>query len=608
MKVKLKEASRQVKVLADPEPSFMSLVDHGANQTPFNAVKADNVIVAKAGPVQLNGSGRDHVRSLIEAGHYNASDSWSFDSEDGNKLLGGGKDWERYGSVHLAVDPAVSLNTKGHWKYPVAKASGSGEVVYRSGLIAAKDRAAQRKAASVEQAASDLLALIDKKEGDSTKSHKSQEEQAMSKRGKGAARKSVITKMTLSKSVYKTEDAARKVLDNDIGITDYVLGTDPNDPDVWVAKSKTEHSIVGKARSTGTKYRGVTAFVGELAPKAMNDGADPDEDGDDDADANGDDDNDSGNGKNKGGKVSDPIEDPEAATSTDNENNEVDPNNNSDLSDFEGTMTDDYNTEQPEGTEKPTDDKNKMPKPAGKKRASRITSVDGQRTAKTATDTVLRFPESTKKYDNWSAYMSNAGNLYQMIEDGTAYDGLPPGVEDILNAVYLTAGNILGDADALDADKQKAIEQLGQDFAALTFGLYEVFKKAMDVEDDGGENSEKAAKLVKNFRLSVKRAKSGAALTVKSASAPANTESLESIIKKAVSASLGEFSKKINGQLSKVQQQVDEISTRGTTRKSLANAVDNVIVQEEDDGPIAKAERETILRMWGAPISTRSGS
>jgi ClpP class serine protease len=118
----------------------------------------------------LNKAGEAHLRSLIEAGKYDAKTAWSFDdAADGNALLGdGGDNWARYGNVHLGVDSEAADKTKAHWKYPAAKAKGAEDEVYRSGLIAAKQRATGQGDKEIEDAASALIDLIDEKEkGDS---------------------------------------------------------------------------------------------------------------------------------------------------------------------------------------------------------------------------------------------------------------------------------------------------------------------------------------------------------------------------------------------------------------------------------------------------------
>lgn len=109
----------------------------------------------------LNGAGEAHAASLISQGKYNTAKSWSFSAADGDALLGKDNDWTTYGQVHLATDDAAANNTKGHWKYPVAK----GGEVYREGLIAAKSRATQNNLPQVSAAADRLLKHLDKRDG-----------------------------------------------------------------------------------------------------------------------------------------------------------------------------------------------------------------------------------------------------------------------------------------------------------------------------------------------------------------------------------------------------------------------------------------------------------
>lgn len=106
----------------------------------------------------LNLVGESYAHSLIAAGKVDRNSSWSFSAEDGNALLGKGDDWENYSRHHLGLDRSANDKTKGRYKYPFAK----GGKLYRSGVIAVKQRAAQQGDGSVERAASSLLDLIDK--------------------------------------------------------------------------------------------------------------------------------------------------------------------------------------------------------------------------------------------------------------------------------------------------------------------------------------------------------------------------------------------------------------------------------------------------------------
>lgn len=109
--------------------------------------------------ITVNRKGVAHARALIADGKINEG-AWSFSAADGNKLLGD-NDWAQYGRWFLAVDSEADPETREHYKYPFGK---NGEV-YRRGVIAAKQRAAQQGLTAVEEAAGGLLTAIDKKLG-----------------------------------------------------------------------------------------------------------------------------------------------------------------------------------------------------------------------------------------------------------------------------------------------------------------------------------------------------------------------------------------------------------------------------------------------------------
>jgi len=99
-----------------------------------------------------------NAKKLINAKKVDTSSDWSFSAVDGNKLLGEtGDDWASYALWHLAEDPDATEDTKARYKYPYGK---NGKV-YRSGVIAAKARAAQQGEDAIATAAGALLTLID---------------------------------------------------------------------------------------------------------------------------------------------------------------------------------------------------------------------------------------------------------------------------------------------------------------------------------------------------------------------------------------------------------------------------------------------------------------
>ncbi len=89
---------------------------------------------------QINSSGVSHAKSLINAGKVDKTSSWSISTDErknlnDNMFLGAGR------------------------KYPY----GKNDKVYRSGVIAAEQRAAQQKETAIASATKGLLAMIDKK-------------------------------------------------------------------------------------------------------------------------------------------------------------------------------------------------------------------------------------------------------------------------------------------------------------------------------------------------------------------------------------------------------------------------------------------------------------
>jgi hypothetical protein len=107
----------------------------------------------------LNLAGESYAHSLIAAGRVDKTAPWSFEAADGNALLGkDGNDWDSYGKAHLGLDRSANEKTKARFKYPFAKAGK----LYRSGLIAAKQRAGQQGDTAIENAAGALIDVIDR--------------------------------------------------------------------------------------------------------------------------------------------------------------------------------------------------------------------------------------------------------------------------------------------------------------------------------------------------------------------------------------------------------------------------------------------------------------
>ena len=107
----------------------------------------------------LNLVGESYAHSLIAAGKVDRTSAWSFDAADGNALLGkNGDDRENYSRHQLSLDRSANDKAKARYKFPFAKANW----LYRSGLIAAKQRAAQQGDSAIEKVAGQLIDHIDK--------------------------------------------------------------------------------------------------------------------------------------------------------------------------------------------------------------------------------------------------------------------------------------------------------------------------------------------------------------------------------------------------------------------------------------------------------------
>jgi len=109
--------------------------------------------------VKLNSKGKTHAHSLVDSGKVDKTSSWSFTAEDGDKILGDPPDWNEYGKWFLGADDAEDPKAKAHWKYPFGK---DGKL-YRSGLIAIRQRAGQQSETEIYNAAGALIDKIDNK-------------------------------------------------------------------------------------------------------------------------------------------------------------------------------------------------------------------------------------------------------------------------------------------------------------------------------------------------------------------------------------------------------------------------------------------------------------
>jgi len=107
--------------------------------------------------VRLNDAGMKRARDLIASGDVMKKGAWAFSAEESAAILGDPPDWERYGSSHLGIRTGTSRKTKQAYVYPYGKESK----IFRSALVAARQRAAQQGHSAVFNAAGKLLQEID---------------------------------------------------------------------------------------------------------------------------------------------------------------------------------------------------------------------------------------------------------------------------------------------------------------------------------------------------------------------------------------------------------------------------------------------------------------
>jgi signal peptide peptidase SppA len=112
--------------------------------------------------ITLNPKGTSSAKALIKDGKVDKDSSWAISADDENAILGK-DDWAEYVKWFLGLDDQESVETKAHYRYPM----GKGGKIYRSALIAIRQRAGQEDAAGIFDAAGELIDLIDGDEEES---------------------------------------------------------------------------------------------------------------------------------------------------------------------------------------------------------------------------------------------------------------------------------------------------------------------------------------------------------------------------------------------------------------------------------------------------------
>ena len=112
--------------------------------------------------VKLNGRAYEHAKRLIEEGRFtdDERDAWSDhhpSTQIENEFIEK-NGFFKYSEWFLAVNDEYREESRRHYEFPY----GDFENVHRCGILAARSRAGQDKYLDVENAAADLLAVIDK--------------------------------------------------------------------------------------------------------------------------------------------------------------------------------------------------------------------------------------------------------------------------------------------------------------------------------------------------------------------------------------------------------------------------------------------------------------
>ncbi len=109
--------------------------------------------------MKLNQKAVDRAKELIKQHQYVLDSGWSKaqpSAEEENHYLEK-HDWQAYGQWHLGIDTTGEEAKKEYYHFPY----GDFRRVHRSGLIAAKQRAAQNHYQDIVAAADALLHMID---------------------------------------------------------------------------------------------------------------------------------------------------------------------------------------------------------------------------------------------------------------------------------------------------------------------------------------------------------------------------------------------------------------------------------------------------------------
>lgn len=148
---------KEERILVDVTLFDVSVVTFPAYPTTSAQVRSLFADHRAAGDISLNSVGKSNAATLVKSGKVDKTSSWAFSAEDGNKILGDPPKWGEYSKWFMGIESGADKETKQAYHYPFGK---DGKV-YRSGLIAIRQRAGQQGVTGIFNAAGDLIKEID---------------------------------------------------------------------------------------------------------------------------------------------------------------------------------------------------------------------------------------------------------------------------------------------------------------------------------------------------------------------------------------------------------------------------------------------------------------
>lgn len=111
-------------------------------------------------PVTLNQQALENARCLLDQGQYMINTVWttSAPSPEEEAHYAEACGWGAYAAWYLGIDTEEPADSKARYKFPY----GNFKKLHRSGVIAAKQRAARDQLDDIVQGADEILDLLDR--------------------------------------------------------------------------------------------------------------------------------------------------------------------------------------------------------------------------------------------------------------------------------------------------------------------------------------------------------------------------------------------------------------------------------------------------------------